>query len=383
MRTVNTLGEAVAAVAPGQEIHLALPSDAALLARLKFPATDRGELGGMVRLQLEKTLPYGADEVTSDFDIVESTGRDSILVATAVNTARLNALCQPLRDSARLPSKVTLFVMHVAATCPRDETVFLVYMEGGRVVAAICEKAKPVCVQTMAGPGALPQALPQLLMSAELQGVPTEISLVRLDKACGELEVPLREFFGAPVELFSPDELSRQPAAHAPRTDLLPAAWRKERHRLTRAARVKKRLFLAGAIYGSLFLLAGIYLAAMGARVRSLDQKLEALRPQLAFVQARQSRWDTLGPAIDPSRFVVELLFQIDRCLPSPSVRVTSFQESGTELAIECEAPTPAMAIKFGEALKANGALSRYKFDISAPRILGNDHAQIRINGAL
>jgi len=94
--------------------------------------------------------------------------------------------------------------MHVAASCPKDKTVFLIYMEGGKVVGAICEKAKAVCVQTMAGSGTVMSALPQLLMSAELQGVPTDFSLVRLDRACGELEIPLREFFGMPVELFSP-----------------------------------------------------------------------------------------------------------------------------------------------------------------------------------
>jgi hypothetical protein len=378
-RNVGTLGEAAAAVSPDREIHLALPCDAALLARLRFPATDRAELGGMVRLQLEKTLPYAAEEITSDFDIIESNGHESVLLAAAVSTARLNALCQPLRDFSRLPSKVTLFVMHVAALCPKDKTVFLVYMEGGKIVAAVCEKAKPVCVQTMAGASAVMSALPQFLMSAELQGVPTDFSLVRLDRACGELEVPLREFFGTPVELFSTDS----PAPPAPRTDLLPASWRKERQRLTRTARVKQRLLLAGAIYASLFILAGLYLAATAARVHALDRKLEAMRPQTVYIQARQNRWNALAPAIDPARFTVELLYQINNCLPSESVRLTSFQQIGSELAVESEAPTAAMAIRFGVLLKSNDALSRYGLDITAPRILPNEHAQIRIAGKL
>jgi len=381
VRNVSTLGEAAAAVSPDREIHLALPCDAALLARMRFPATDPGELGGMVRLQLEKTLPYAAEEITSDFDIIESTARESVLVAAAVSTERLNAICQPLRDSERLPAKVTLFVMHVAAACPRDKTVFLVYMEGGKVVTAICEKAKPVCVHAMASAATVRDALPQLLMSAELEGLPTDFSLVLLDKACAQLEKPLSEFFGTPVELFSPDSS----APSAPRADLMPATWRKERLRLSRSASVKKRFLLAGAIYASLLVLAGLYLAVMEVRVNALERKLEAIRPQLAFVQARQNRWNALSPAFDPQRFTVELLYQINASLPSESVRMTSFQESGAgaEIAIDSEAPTASLAIKFGELLKANAALARFKFDATTPHFLPDEHAQIGITGKL
>jgi len=55
---------------------------------------------------------------------------------------------------------------------------------------------------------------------------------------------------------------------------------------LTRTARVKQRLLLAGAIYGSLLLLRGLYLAATAARVHALDRKLDAMRPQTVFIQA-------------------------------------------------------------------------------------------------
>jgi len=377
LRTVESLRDAADAIPPDQEIHLALPCDAALLTRLRFPSTDLGELGGMVRLQLEKTLPYPPEEITSGFDVVESAGQESILVATAVNTGRLEALCQPLRDSARLPARVTVFVLHVAATCPRDEIVFLVYKENGKLVAALCEKGKPAAVQVFADAAAVVEALPRLLTSAELEDIPTAVSLVRLDTQLAELEEPLCAFFGAPVEFFSPDAQ----APPASRADLLPASWKKESLRIVRLQQLRERLLLAVAVYGAFILMALLYLVILKAKVHSVDGKLDVLRPQLVFIHARQIRWNALSPAVDPSRFLIELLYQIDKSRPADSVRVTSFHATGSEFLLDGEAPTASMAIRFGDLLRKNPELARFKFDIPAPRILPNGHAQIRIAG--
>ena len=70
----STLGEAAAALPLNVAVRLALPCQAALLERLKLPATDREELAGMVQLQLEKTLPYPVEEVSSDFEVIDVAG---------------------------------------------------------------------------------------------------------------------------------------------------------------------------------------------------------------------------------------------------------------------------------------------------------------------
>jgi hypothetical protein len=75
-QSAKTLGEAAAAVPPGAAIHLALPAHAALLERLTLPSTNREELAGMVQLQLEKTLPYPMEDVTSDFDVIKRIDAD-------------------------------------------------------------------------------------------------------------------------------------------------------------------------------------------------------------------------------------------------------------------------------------------------------------------
>ena len=70
-----TLGEAAAALPAGMRLHLALPCQAVLIERMTLPATDRAELAGMVQLQLEKTLPFAIEEVSSDFVVVGTAGK--------------------------------------------------------------------------------------------------------------------------------------------------------------------------------------------------------------------------------------------------------------------------------------------------------------------
>ena len=93
-QSAKTLGEAAAAVPPGATIHLALPAHAALLERLTLPSTNREELAGMVQLQLEKTLPYPMEEVTSDFDVIKQGESESTLISVATHTGQLNRLCE-------------------------------------------------------------------------------------------------------------------------------------------------------------------------------------------------------------------------------------------------------------------------------------------------
>ena len=89
----KTLGEVVAALPPSQAIHLALPCNATLIERMKFPSTDRDELAGMLQLQLEKTLPYPVEEVSSGFEVISQQENESTLVSVAANNAQLDRLC--------------------------------------------------------------------------------------------------------------------------------------------------------------------------------------------------------------------------------------------------------------------------------------------------
>src|SRR6266516_4215813 len=53
----------------------------------------------------------------------------------------------------------------------------------------------------------------------------------------------------------------------------------------------------------------------------------------------------------------------------------------GSQLEGDREASTAALAYQFIENIKKNPELGVFQFDMAAPRILPNDHAQFRVEG--
>jgi hypothetical protein len=379
-QNAKSLEEAAQVIPGDQGIHLALPGNLVLLERLTFPSTDRDELAGMLQLQLEKTLPYPLDEVSSDFEVIRQSDTESTLLSVATNTHRLNELCQPFRNRARLPQKITLYAMHVAAAAPPDQVVACFWPEEGQFVFAICENGKLGFAYTFPQTDAesLLAELPQVLLSAEMEGVPTTFQSIRVERGCAELSAPLADFFGQPIsELSFPSPL---PEAGA---NLLPEAWQTETRRLARSASLKNRLQLAAVAYLVLVAVAFVYLAWMKSRVRKLESQIAQLQPQLELSEARKARWEALLPALDPSRFTVEILYHLFNNLPSQEVHFTAFDHSPAQFMIEGEAPSANLAIDYIDKLKAEKGLEAFRIESGQPSILPNGSAHFRIFGKL
>jgi hypothetical protein len=62
-------------------------------------------------------------------------------------------------------------------------------------------------------------------------------------------------------------------------------------------------------------------------------------------------------------------------------VQITAFNQSARQVSVDGEAPTAAFAYQFAEAVKKNPELKAFQFDMAAPRILPNEHAQFRLEG--
>jgi hypothetical protein len=379
-QTAKSLDEAASVIPPDQRIHLALPGNAVLLERLTFPSTDREELTGMLQLQLEKTLPYPLDEVSSDFEVIRQSDTESTLLSVAANTHQLDQLCQPLRNRARLPQKITLYAMHVAAASPPDQVVACFWPEEGQLEFAICENGKLGFAYTFAQQDAetLLAELPQVLLSAEMEGVPTTFQSIRVERGCAHLNEPLTNFFAQPVAELSFD--APLPEAGA---NLLPSAWHAEANRLERTATLKNRLQLAAVAYLVLVAIAFVYLAWMKSRVQKLESQIAQLQPQLELSEARKARWEALLPAIDPSRFTVEILFHLFNNLPSNEVHFSAFDHSPAQFMIEGEAPSANLAIDYIDKLRAEKGLEAFRIESGQPSILPNGSAHFRIFGKL
>lgn len=376
-RKFPTLGEAVAALPLKTAVRLAIPCQAALLERLTLPATDREELAGMLQLQLEKTLPYPVDEVSSAFEVIHSAGNESTLMSVATHSSQLNELCQPMKDQSRLPQKITLFAMHVAAACPADETVLALYAEQGQFVLAICEHGKLSWAQTVSGlqDDVLLGELPQMMLAAEMEGVPTQFSRLCLDKELLRLERPLRELLNLPIELLTLDSLPE------PAGNLVPSAWQEDTRRIERAERLKQRLLLAAVLYLLCVAAAFVYLVWLKREAQKIALQYAAARPQLELINRRERRWNELQRAIDPRFYSVEILYQAHRNLPSDDVRITEFIQTGGKWTIVGEAPSANLAIEYAEKLKAEKELEAWKVVSAPPTILKGEQAKFSIEG--
>ena len=379
-QSAKTLGEAAAIVPAGAMIHLRLPAHAALLERLTLPSTNREELAGMVQLQLEKTLPYPMEDVTSDFEVIKQGESESTLISVATHTGQLNKLCEPLRTTARLPRRVTLFASHVAASCPADKVVLCVWQEEAQLVVAICECGKVSTAQTIpsASADALLGELPSLLLRAELEGVPVEFDSIRVEHGCEQLRPALEQYFHKPVETVSFN--AGLPDAKG---NLLPEAWTSEQKRAESSGRLKGRLQIAAFVY--LLLLAGafVYLAWMKRQVQNLDANLAKLKPQIEYVTGQETRWAALRPAIDPERYTLNILRLCTEARPSGEVQFNVFDHQPSQFMIEGEVPNANMAGDYGEKLQAVEGLGDFKVETPPPATLKEDRWKFKFFGRL
>ena len=376
----DTLTELAASLPAGSVVKIALPMSMVLVERMTMPALDRNELRGMVHLQLEKSLPFQVEDVTCNFQVVKQTESESSLMALAINNAQFNTLCQPLRERGLLPQKVTFFAMHLARLCPENEVALLIYREDEKLVLAIYEKRKLAYLQVLPSVSVpeLMEEIPSILFRAELDGVSTDFPTIYLDRNLPEMESPLKAVLSLPVEAISTDEGIADVDC-----DLLPESFQRERHQSAQSAKLKSNLITAAIAYLLVLATGFICLIWLQYRVNKVDARIASLKPDIDFVQARVSRWNALSPAIERDHFVVELLFQVCSSLPSDGIRITNFEVSKDQFMVEAEAPTAALAIDFGDQLKANAILQSYHFEIGPPSLLANEHAQLRIIGKL
>jgi hypothetical protein len=369
--------EVAAALPDGATVRLSLPVSAVLMERMRLPSTDREELAGMVVLQLEKTLPYGGEELTSGFDIIQQEGTESDLLAIAVSNQQLDELCEPLRANRKLPDEVTVFAIQFAARFPAEEVAALIFREGDVTILAIAQKGKLVAAHTCptTDRDEFLDELPRLLLAAELEGAPVNFSLVAVERGLAPWMDDLRAQFAGVSVLLVPIDGPLDPGP----VNLVPAGWTQEQQKQARRARMRDWLALAGMIYLFFLLAAAAYIIWLQHQVGAIDAKVLAATPTVDAIGQQKARWTALEPAIDPTRYTVELLQEINKSIPSDDLHVTIFDQSPAQFMVEGEAPTAGMAIQYMDALKANPDLDAFRLESGPPEILPNEHAHFRI----
>jgi len=378
VRLLRTLEEAAPLVSAQDDIVLSLPVTSVLAQRLRLPTVDPAEFPEMVRIQIEKALPFSAEEVTTDFELIEQNENESVISAVAVRNEQLAELAAPLLDKGIIPRQVTVYAAQRASTHAPEGRALLIYPEGETLVSAITENGKVSFTRALDGvaPEQLQMELPQLAMSAELQGIKGSFPNVLLDESCYELRDTIQGILARPTELVS---IETPPAAV--KLNLLPESWRQRRARLAKRGEWEKRLTLAGGIYGAILLLLILYLGYTRFAIAWLDRLIARDSPQTQFVRETEANWKALAPAIDSRFYPVEILLHLSESLPSADVRITAYNQSARQISVDGEANTAALVYQFAEKVKTNAGLQNFRFDMAAPRILPNNHAQFRLEG--
>jgi len=345
---VPTMEEAAAAVPDGAAVRLSLPVSAVLMERMRLPSTDREELGGMVVLQLEKTLPYGGDELTSGFDIIRQEEKESDLLAIAVSIEQLDGLCEPLRSRRKLPDQVAIFAIQLASKFPQDEVLALIFREVDATILAVAQKGKLVAAHACAATEReeFLEELPRLLLAAELEGAPVNFTKVGVGRELAGWLDGLRQQFGnVPTELVSVEG----PLEPGP-VNLVPIGWTLEQRKQAQQARMKERLALAGVIYLFFLLAAAAYIIWLQRQVGAIDAKVTAAAPAVATISNQKARWAALEAATDPARYTVEILQQINKSVPSDDLHVTIFDQTPSQFMLEGEHGHPVHGCAEGES---------------------------------
>jgi hypothetical protein len=209
-----------------------------------------------------------------------------------------------------------------------------------------------------------------------LQGINVSFPNVLLDESCYELRDTVQGILASPTELVG---IETPPASV--KLNLLPDSWRQRRAQLAKHGEWQKRLTLAGGAYAAIFLLFLLYLGYTRFAIARLDRLIARDAPPTQFIRETETSWKALAPAIDSRFYPVEILLHLYESLPSADVRITAYNQSARQLSIDGETNTAALAYQFAEKVKKNGGLQIFRFDMAAPRILANNHAQFRLEG--
>ena len=378
VRKLQTLGEAVPLLSATDDFVLGLPVAAVLAQRFRLPSVDPAEFPEMIRIQIEKVLPFSAEEVTTDFEVIEQDENESVVSAVAIRNEHLAEIAAPLLDRGFIPRQVTVYAAQRASTYAPKGNAVLIYPEGEALVYAMTENGKLSLARVLEnGSGdQLQLELPQLRMSAELQGINASFPNVLLDESCYQMRDTVEGILASPTEIVGvelPPVLVK--------LNLLPESWRRRRSQSIRQAEWRKRLVWIGGAYVALVFLLLAYLGLLRFQIGRLDGRIAHDAPGTQFVRATEANWKALAPAIDARYYPVEILLHLFESLPSPEVRITAYNQSARQVSVDGEANTAALAYQFIEKIKKNPDLRVFQFDMAAPRILPNDHAQFRLEG--
>lgn len=270
----------------------------------------------------------------------------------------------------------------VSAAClPLDPDAVSIWREQGTWVAAVTRGGKLLHFQSLAEPvPGGPMALEVWMMISPLQAgnmVGDDLPVVFYRQAGDELDLGGWNEVGHPTERDFPP-----PVRPSPPLDCVPIAVRHLQVEKKKSTQRQRFAFTAAAVYLALVLVLAGQTLWLHWRARGLRAEIDGVAPAVTATKEAMDKWQALQPALEPSTYPLEILYQTSRLLPKDGVRFTLFEMNLDRVLIQGEASTLAAAIKFQDDLEKNADLEAlYDWTAETPKQLPNGSTRFQIDG--
>lgn len=362
-------------------VTLLLPSSAVVTERFLLPQAPREDLLAMAQLQLEKVLPYAAEDFVFDLEELSTSEEGVQLLAVTVPMSELKSCAAPLRTAGRGPSSVGVYAVQLARQLAKrvaaGGVAAAVWKEGGNAFLLIALDGKLAWLDGLSLEGGTLEGseISRSLLGADLAGALTgPVQVVCVESH--ELVPAVREAFPDALLDETPIKPDEQISGN-----WMPVAWVAEEAAKAGKSRLISRLQWAATGYAALLAAGFGWLAFEKSRISKMDQAIAELQPRVELSNQRQSKWRALEAALDPSRYLVEVLHQAAKAAGAADIRITEFQMNTREFAFSGEAVNVAEAIEYVGRLRKEPELGGFKIDSPNPNILPNERAQFRVTG--
>lgn len=386
-------------------VSLGLSSEHILLRVVDLPSTDRDEMAGMIKLQLDKFSPFPEDRMAVSHEVLQTTAGGCRVLIVAVQKEAIdfaNAMCQKAGLELRRIDADVLGWWQVLADqgalpAGAGRRILLLLEEAGGILIAV-QQGVPVAMKAVGSIRGLSPEEYAAEISHELNAFTLALDLEQgvvpvngldfwyRDLASESLAERLRGELGQEVKVCNLDTLPSPSAGVARRmlnppfeasltrkreapavVDLVPAAWRTAEDSL----RVKHRLVAASILVAGLWLIAGLGFLGGFAWERhhltALERRMAALQKPADEVRTMQRRARAFEQYLNRKRSALECLREVSQRLPA-DVNITAFQfKKGKSVGLRGEALTVNPIYDFKQALDKSPLFSKIDMGSTQP----------------
>ncbi len=358
-------------------VIVGLPATACRSVGLVLPQADQAVMGEMIEAQLERRGIKGAngERPIYRWHTLGHAGPNAIV--------SVDVLAEPFLEELAVQHASNYAAALRLAQLPAGQIV--IAEEQGDLVVAASQQGKlfhsHVFAQRPADAGTLAQEILLTRLGLETQpglGGVTGVTLVGQWDA--DVVADLRRVAGMPVQVV--DGLSPSDSLDTRSwTELLPRSITEARAAVKTRKRYIRLAVLVAAVYAAAFVGGMLYLGVREKSASELGAAVEKISEPAAEVKRTSERWKSLAPALDPKRYPMVIMAQINGLLPPSGIAIRDLMVKMEEVQMKGEARDLTSAAQFLEDLKKHKELNRFNWTMPPPTVRDNKTVSWRIQG--